>query len=305
MKKKENIKKKQHWVPLFYLRNWATEETKNCEAPQGWILSKNKGTPLKVNLKDFAEKRYLYSPPNKNGKRSFETEDKLSDYEDVMSSIWPMLSNDFYDFSKGTYIRKGLALFISLLYNRNPLNIKKIENVYNQLITIYEQFPKDENGNPSITSFIYHGIEHKIDNSYYTEYKQSSKIDLQNMFIENIHLEAIPFAELFMNKRWSIVFSKKEHFITTDNPVVVENSDRESFGVNTKGTVIIFPINPKKILLMDDLYDEGDSKFYPLIDENSAPFNFTFWRNAKEYMLSKRHPDVVCGEMVKDSDGYK
>jgi hypothetical protein len=304
MNKKELPKKKQHWVPLFYLRNWATEETKYSEKPRGWILSKNKGEPIKVNLRNFAEKRYLYSPPDKDGKRSFETEDKLADYEAVISSIWSKISNDYFDFSKGTSIRKGIALFISLLYHRNPIKIKNIENTHSNLVKMYEEFPKTKNGNPLLTSIVHKGKEYLFDNSNYAEYKNSSKIDFQHMFVENIHRSAVPFAKLFMNKRWAIVFSENEHFITSDNPVVVENHYKDIFGINTEGTMITFPLSPQRILIMDDLYEEGDGKYYPLKDNNPVPFNFTFWRNAKEFMLSKRHPNIVCEEIVNDADGY-
>jgi len=298
MNKKMPPKKKQHWVPYFYLKNWATDDSKNNKFPQGWILSINKGEPQKVNLRDFAAKRYLYSPPDKNGKRNFITEDKLSDYESVMSTLWSKISNEFYDFSKGTSLRKGIALFMSLMYLRNPANINLIKEVHTKLIDVVEWFPKDKNGNPSLTKIIHKGMEYKVDISDYADYKNSSQIDFQNMFIEHIHREAIPIAETFINKRWAIVVSEKDHFITSDNPVIVENINRDVFGLNTKGTITIFPISPKRILVMDDVYEVADGNFYALKDNNPAIYNYTIWRLSNDFMLSKRHPDLICKEIV-------
>lgn len=304
IKMKEKPKKKQHWVPYFYLKNWATNESKNKKYPQGWILSINEGEPQKVNLRDFAAKRYLYSPPDKNGVRSFDTEDKLSDYEDIMSKFWPMISSEFYDFSEGTSIRKAIALFISLLYLRRPSNIDSFKHMHSKLIEHYEKFPKDKNGNPSVNKLILIGKEYLMETSDYKDYKNLSDIDFNHMFVESIHIDAVPIAEILLKKRWAILFSQNENFITSDNPVVVENIDRETFGLRTKGTIITFPISPSRILIMDDLHNEGDGKFYPLKDENSAISNFTIWRNVKKFMLSNRNPDLVCEEIVNYVDEY-
>lgn len=304
MNKKEPPKKKQHWVPCFYLKNWATDDSKDNKYPQGWILSINEGEPQKVNLRDFAAKRYLNSPPDKDGKRNFKTEDKLGDYESVMSPLWSKISNEFYDFSKGTTLRKGISLFISLIYLRNPRNINSFKDIHSKLIEMYERLPKGKNGNPWLTKIIHKGREYEFDNSDYSDFKNSSMIDFQAMFVENIHRDAVPIAEILINKRWAIVFSEKEHFITSDSPVIVENINREIFGLNTKGTIITFPISPKRILVMDDLDEEGDGKFYPLKDGNPVCFNYTIWRNANEFMLSNRHPDLVCKEIVEYTDKF-
>jgi len=304
MKKEEAPKKKQHWVPYFYLKNWATEDSKDKKYPQGWILSINEGEPQKVNLRDFSTRRYLYSPSDENGKRNFRTENKLSSYESVMADLWPDISNEFYDFGKNTMLRKGIALFVSLLYLRNPKNIEATKDIHGQLIDMYEKLPKDEDGNPCITNIRVKGKEYEFDNSDYADYKNSSMKEFQKMFIDNIHRQAVPIAEILINKRWAIVVGENEHFITSDKPVIVENGDREIFGLNTKGTTVTFPISPKRILVMDDQYEVGDAKYFSLHKTPPACYNYSIFGNANEFMLSNRHPDIICEEIVKYTDQY-
>ena len=51
----------QHWVPTFYLRYFATPETKDKKKPKAYI-SIGKGRSKKEYLKKIATDRYLYSP---------------------------------------------------------------------------------------------------------------------------------------------------------------------------------------------------------------------------------------------------
>ena len=37
--------KRQHWVPRFYLRYFATPQTKETSEPGAWIFSKHGGAP--------------------------------------------------------------------------------------------------------------------------------------------------------------------------------------------------------------------------------------------------------------------
>ena len=46
-----NKTKRQHWVPCFYLRHFATPETKEAGEPQVWIPSKHEGAPALTNIR--------------------------------------------------------------------------------------------------------------------------------------------------------------------------------------------------------------------------------------------------------------
>lgn len=297
--------KRQHWVPLFYLRYFATPETQKNDNPQGWFFSKHGGEPSIVNLKNIAAKRYLYSLKNSDGKRDWKTEDKLQSLEDLMVTIWPALAHDFVDLEQNHSLRKGLSLFISTLLLRHPSNVGLNKDIHSKLIEFFETLPKDSVGNPYIGEIIHKGKISKFDNSGYNEYKTSGKNEFQRMFIDSLHSNAVPFAEILMEKRWSVIFCDEPLFITTDKPVVIENLKQPKFGLKTKDTIIFFPLSPTRLLVMDDRHDQPSGRYYPLGKHGPGPLNLALWRGAQQFMISPRHTDYVCAEMVLWADKYE
>jgi uncharacterized protein DUF4238 len=64
-----NRSKHQHWVPQFYLRYFATKETRDSDQPQVWIFSKDHtdSDETLTNVRNVCGKRYLYSPVQPTG----------------------------------------------------------------------------------------------------------------------------------------------------------------------------------------------------------------------------------------------
>jgi hypothetical protein len=77
----------QHWVPQFYLKYFATPDTQQTKNPKTWIFSKDEedGDPKLTNIRNICAKRFLYSPPDKDGQREWELETRLSDIESLLS----------------------------------------------------------------------------------------------------------------------------------------------------------------------------------------------------------------------------
>lgn len=296
--------KKQHWVPLFYLKYFAIPETRHTDNPQGWIFSKDEGDPFKVNLKDFTTKRYLYSPQDINGKRDWHTEDKLAQLEHLMSKKWQALAERFIDFDQNLQLRKSLSLFISTLLLRHPSNIDLTKEVYSKLGDFYNTLPKDTAGNPYIGKIIYEGKVCKFDHASYEEYKASGIYKFQRIFIDSLHSNATEFAEILMEKRWSIICSNVPLFITTDKPVVIENLQQPIFGLKTTGTNIFFPLSPTRLLVMDDRHDQPNGCYYQLGEHGPGPVNLILWKGAERFMISPRHTDDVRAEMKLFADKY-
>ena len=121
------------------------------------------------------------------------------------------------------------------------------------------------------------------------------------MFIDSLNQHATWCAEILLKKRWSVVFSERPLFITTDTPVAINNCSRATFGLETPGTLISVPLSPTRILLMDDRHDQPDGQYYPLAGDDPAPFNFLAWRNCERFMFSSRPTDVVCAEMLSSA----
>jgi hypothetical protein len=56
---KSNRPKNQHWVPRFYLRQFATPETREKDAPQIWMFSNQDrdGDERLTNIKNVCARR--------------------------------------------------------------------------------------------------------------------------------------------------------------------------------------------------------------------------------------------------------
>ncbi|MCK5708032.1 MAG: DUF4238 domain-containing protein [Candidatus Aureabacteria bacterium] len=296
--------KKQHWVPRFYLKEFSIPETKKTKEPQVWIFSRFKGDPHKANVKDVAAKRYLYSQKNEEGARCWKTEEKLASLESIIANFWSHIINrDFFDLDK-EWVRKGISLFVATLMLRHPNKLCGYQALQKQLIGFYDSFPKDDFGRPNISHIETKNKVFELDTSDWFKYQHTTEYDYHKIFINMIEDNAIGVAKLLMEKRWSVIFSEEPCFITTDQPVTVFNRERERFGLNTKGTLISFPLSPTKVLVLDDQFNEPSSQFYSLSKEGSGPINITHWRYAHNFMISHRHPDEVNSEMVGFTDEY-
>ena len=290
----------QHWVPQFYLRGFSTPETKDKKEKQVWAFHKDEGDPFLVNVKDIAAQRYLYTPQAPDGTRDWSIDDSLTDLEGLVGKIWPAVAHDFVDLSSEA-IRKGLSLFIATLILRHPSKIADVKCIHGKMLEIWESAPKDSNGVP-FGNIEINGKEYEIDNSDWEEYSNPTEYDHHKNFAHYIRSEAIFIAELLLKKRWSIVVSESPVFITTDSPVVMENSEREVYGVDTKGTFITFPLSPTRMLCMDDWYSEPASEYFSLSEKSGPAFNQIHWNYTYRFMISSRNPAEVLSEIINFSE---
>ena len=296
----------QHWVPRFYLRYFATAETRESTNPQVWIFSKDGGDPLLTSTKNVAASRYLYSPPNQHGDRDWTQEEKLNKLETLLSRIWPELATDYLDLGS-TSLRKGLSLFMATLMLRHPKRIDDIQSLHKRMVDTFDSVEKDHNGNPKVKQVAIGSKVIDIDSSRYQEYRQQTEVDHQRSLVEYLSTGALELAEIMLTKRWSMLISENPGFITTDNPFTYVNRDvsRSTYGINSQGTIIMFAISPTRILHLDDMHSEPNNQYYPLKNNDFATMNYLLWRNASRFMISHRHTDEVCRELIERSDEIK
>jgi hypothetical protein len=299
-----NLPKHQHWVSYFYLRYFSTPETRAKEDPQAWIFSKNEsdGDETLTNIRNICGKRYLYTPFDEDGKRNWNLERKLDGLETTMGVIWPDLANGFVDLSNSS-LRKGISLFVSVMHLRNPAIRSFIEQLHNRLIKAYEELPLRPDGYPDISSIEVKGTSRTFDMSDWHNYRAVSKNDHDRFFVRSIETEAKRIANHLMKKRWSIVFSEREIFITSDKPVLLEHQSKETFGFGTEGTIVMFPLSPRRLLVMDDMHEEPANQYYPLLQENEGSFNYGIWHNGSRFMITGRPVPEVLRDILAWTDG--
>jgi hypothetical protein len=297
----------QHWVPRFYLQGFSTPETRKSENPQVWIFSKRyeDGHEKLTNVRNVCAKRYLYSPRDQFGGRSWGTDDELQEVESLLAQIWSRISSDFVDLSDQS-IRKALCLFIATNHVRHPDNLKVMKSIHQQVVSSAEDLPKRPDGTPNIDGFIYKGKEFELDTSDWHSYKEWNDDNHHRFFVQTIRAASGRLAKILLKKRWSVVLADGEHFITSDRPVAVQHQSREIFGVGTPGAIVSFPLSPTRILVMDDRHQEPANQYYPLKSDNIGVFNYNIWREGTRFMVTGRPVSEVLSEIVgwAENEGY-
>jgi len=248
---------RQHWVPQFYLRYFSTPETKDRKYPQVWIFSKDRkaGEPKLTSIRKICATSNLYSPLSDSGDRDYSVEKTIGNLEYLVSQIWPILASDFVDFERNTSVKKGVSLFLAIMYLRHPSVNRQGEYIHGQMVEWYDKLPKDHLGRPCIKEIEMNNEVRKVDISDWFNYKNWKKNDHHKFFTDSIKSQAIFLAEIFLKKRWSVIFSKDPVFITSDKPLSKHHESRETFGFATEGTFINFPLSPTRLLVMDDKYN--------------------------------------------------
>jgi hypothetical protein len=139
----------------------------------------------------------------------------------------------------------------------------------------------------------------EFDTTGWHEYRNWGKNDHHSFFSDCVQSEATDIAEIFLEKRWSIIVSQDPSFITSDKPLAKENLEKKLFGFGSKGTMVTFPLSPIRLLVMDDRYDQPAGQYYALHSDGPGPFNLGIWRNGCRFMISPRNTDEVISEMLE------
>ena len=298
-----NLPKHQHWVPQFYLRYFSTPETRSAEEQQVWIFSKDEADDEAhiTNVRKICGKRYLYTPLDKAGQRKWDLETKLEALESSMGQIWPGIADDFIDLSDDS-MREGLSLFIAVMHLRNPEVRRDAERLHQQLVEAYEAMPMSSQGKPAIELIEVNDAIHEFNASGWHEYKAWGKNDHDRFFTHLIQREAIQIARILMKKRWSVVFSERQMFITSDRPVVLQHQTKEAFGFGTNDAIIWSPLSQTRLLIMDDLHSEPANQYYPLKHDYQGIFNYSTWRGCSRFLITGRPVAEVLSEIVACAD---
>ena len=91
-----------------------------------------------------------------------------------------------------------------------------------------------------------------------------------------------------MRKRWSTILADDDAFVTSDRPVSIEHHAREVFGVATPGSIVTFPLTPRRLLVMDDRHEQPANQYYPLKRDLVGSMNALIWRGGR---LANRSAD--------------
>jgi len=299
-----NRSKHQHWVPQFYLRYFATPESRGTKTPQVWIFSKNPedGDEQLTSVRNVCGKRYLYSPRQLDGNRDWALDDKLNDVEALLGHVWSKLATDYVDLAD-EHIRKALSLFVSITHMRHPDARDEMEHIHAKMVEFFENGPTQADGTPMIDSIEVGGKSYQLETSNWHNFRNQGEDGHDRAFANMVQSEAGRMAERLLTKRWSILLSEQDVFVTSDKPVGLTHLKKERYGYGTEDTIITFPISPSRLLVMDDQHSEPANQYYPLIKSNAGAVNMTIWRNSRRFLITGRPVSEVMHEINAFTEG--
>ena len=284
-----------HWVPQVYLRAFAADASRS----RVWRLGKDEGDPELKRIDKVAVRFHLYVPRDSNGHRDDAFEKRLAYLEQWFGSpYWKALQSDMIDLGSDT-LRKMVSLLVATMFLRNPKHLQEVHAMHSKFVELYS----GPAGVPSAVQIS--GRWYELDVTKWPAYRDASEDDIKRMWLSEIG-SATVYAEMFMKMRWSIVFSDEPVFVTSDNPVTFLHPSLLFKGINNPDTLIVFPISPTRMLMMDHKHSEPANQYYPL-KGSAADYNQLIWRGSLEHMFAHRHPDLVCAEIVEEAEqqGYE
>ncbi|MGP3699068.1 DUF4238 domain-containing protein [Rhodobacter sp. NSM] len=287
------ITKRCHWVPQSYLRAFAADERRE----KIWRFSKTIGDPELKPIRKVAVKHYLYSPL-KDGKRDDFLEKKLGSVENWFGSkVWSELCSGYLDLEYPS-LRKMLSLMVATTFARNPVQFEGWKDTHR---TIADTLLRSDSP-PS--AFIFKGKSHPVDKADYEKFVSSTEEEMKFAW-NNYVSSAGDLAPTLLKMRMVVVASNRDAFVTSDNPVTIVHPSLKFRGVCDPETMVIFPISPRRLLVMDNRHNEPDGVYYQLVGDDPASWNVMIWRNAIDHMFSSRDMHAVLHEMVLSEEEFE
>jgi len=274
-------KKKQHYVPQFYLKKFVCKSNSPKIEPYLWIHEndvKKKKAPVNA-----AHKSYFYTVDTEGIDKNY-VEDLLGVIEGetkpILDRILSLGINAITNPER--YI---FAKFLSFMLSRTP----KMRELDESILSC------------SIKSHIFNNMKREDIPSRFKNMSEDSVIELLNEDL-NIPKEALIGMALnfsvdcipeFNARNWCLLHTNGICFITSDHPVVLLNqhvdSDKYLPGLRMKTTDFIFPLSPKVCLYGSYSNVENQA----LADDRVKKFNSLIYNQSKEVVFShNEYPDM-------------
>lgn len=284
-------KKRNHWVPQAYLRPFAAEP---LEREKIWTFGLREGEPQLKPIGKVAVKFYLYVPQGPGGQRDYSFEDKLGSLEQLLGHVaWKAISSGEVDLTSPA-IRKGIALIAAVMFMRHPSRFEEWKALHARMVSFFassDRLPE---------RVLLNGDAVELDHSDWDEFSTADEETLRRTWLDEVG-SATGLATRFAAMRWSVLATDRPAFITSDNPVVPVHESLRFRGFGNPGTSILFPLGPTRLLSMDWNHAEPDGAYYAAQPETIAACNYLIWGQSRT-MLTGRHPDEVCAELVGHFD---
>jgi hypothetical protein len=220
------MKKRQHFVPQFYLRRFASLVPRE----EIWTYDATLGTVRSSTVENTGFERYLYSPKLKGGSRIDDLEDFMSKIENRAASLYDRLLGGASIIGQD---RADLASFFALMFVRTD----SFRRQYAKMSVNQTQF-KLQTIAAHDGAFANFFSRLQVDRGAISDEEKDKMRDAMNRFdkftvtiSKDWSLRALRFhdtlAPLLFDMRWVIMRANPpDYFITGDNPFVKALPDR-------------------------------------------------------------------------------
>lgn len=246
--------KRHHWVPQFYLRYFVA----NNEKDQVYMYQHGNKSVI-VNVAGIATKKELYTfEKHDGGGKTRMMEGVFSEHEGMVATVMnKILENE--ELPEDENDRSHIAAFVSMLRVRGPSFTDWLKNMEIEHIKLLQQI-KAEHPDSLKKEFKEAGITFSTEEEF--EEMRNFMRDPSRFTIEmtggkgHYFKQAMELGEDFYNilmldKSWHLLVApQKRHFITSDNPVVIQelhDCPPQLAGGFLNGTILL-TISPKYCL---------------------------------------------------------
>ncbi len=219
-----NKTKKQHYVPQFYLKNFANKN-KNGFFIYCYDINQNKQYP--ANIRNIAEEKDFYKIGSENFEEFFQNTEELA--SPIINNLSKTKKIKPLNISRNRY---KLSFFMSVQYFRtNEMRQDLLEN-FSKISNHLKKYPM----NTKMEMF-----NNQIDKKFIKHHQ-----------INFINKSSQEMTASLVSKKWIVLKNKTEiEFITSDNPIVLYNPNG-LLGFACEHIHIFYPINPKLCLCLLD-----------------------------------------------------
>jgi hypothetical protein len=300
-----------HYIPQFYLRGFAPAMTRKSL----------------ITVFDLDQQRmFKANPRNICGVRDYNRIDldrtNPNAIENIYSDLESKAARSIQELEKGAPFcgknRDIIFNLIALLAVRSPQQREKLREAHEVSLKVLMDliFSNEKNWESTKSKIIENGRS-KDEGTTYAELKcfqekNDYKIILDNNYNVKSELESMDAVLQSLPKRnWVLIKSQKvdEHFITSDNPVVLDNfkiPNEKNFYENLVGfelsnTNVMFPLT-KNLLLLGSYYLKGETiqaDRDAIASLNRIVLNHTYkqlYASTSEFLISDYLGEISTGE---------
>jgi hypothetical protein len=279
----------QHWVPQFYLRYFATPESRDTSHPKIWAFPIKEGEEFVANVRNVAAQRDLYNFCDP------EVDERLTDLEGMLAEFWPTITQDAYPIDLG--FKKGISLFIATLYLRHPSQLARHRRWTKQLTNTLTQWAAEDDRPLTVSTALTNEV-FDVSADEIKKMEAATDRDIQSTWGESILNMAGEFAQALIDRPWTVLVSPKPAFITSDHPVTSMTSKDFSEGILNPNSEICLPLTQTRLVLINYRGRNNGNIVGIRNDGDEAPFNYSIFRSAYRHVFSAWDPIEVMKQVI-------